>query len=109
MASTNVKCTIRGTCIATLTGMLILTKHEEEEMSKDIVLAVLERATEDITFYGQLAEDYAKALQNFDLTQEERTAIATGDVRWIESHIGRKLDERIMSKVLIPLLSREKW
>lgn len=78
-------------------------------MSKDAVLAVLERATEDITFYGQLTEDYAKALQDYDLTREERTALATGDVGWIESHIGRKLDERIMSRVLIPLLSQEKW
>lgn len=78
-------------------------------MSKEAMLAVLERATEDITFYGQLAEDYAKALKDYDLTGEERTALATGDVRWIESHIGRKLDERIMSRVLIPLLSREKW
>lgn len=78
-------------------------------MSKDAVLAVLERATEDITFYGQLTEDYPKALQDYDLTREERTALATGDVGWIESHIGRKLDERIMSRVLIPLLSQEKW
>lgn len=78
-------------------------------MSKEAMLAVLEKAAGDVTFYSQLAEDYVKALQNYDLTQEERTALATGDMRWIESHIGRKLDERIMSKVMIPLLSREKW
>jgi len=78
-------------------------------MSKEAVLAVLERVAEDITFYSQLAEDYAGALQDYDLTSEERTALASGDVRWIESHIGRKLDERIMAKVMIPLLSQEKW
>ncbi len=78
-------------------------------MSKEAVLAVLERATEDITFYGQLSEDYAKALQDYDLIREERAALASGDVRWIESHIGRKLDEPLMTKVMIPLLSREKW
>ena len=78
-------------------------------MSKEAVLVVLERAAEDITFYGQLAEDYAKALQDYDLTWEERAALASGDVRWIESHIGRKLDEGIMAKVMIPLLSRERW
>ena len=61
-------------------------------MSKEAVLAVLERAAEDITFYSQLAEDYAKALEDCDLTREERAALAGGDVRWIESHIGRKLD-----------------
>lgn len=78
-------------------------------MSKEAVLAVLERAAEDITFYSQLAEDYDKALEDGDLTREERAALAGGDVRWIESHIGRKLDERLMTKVMIPLLSREKW
>jgi hypothetical protein len=78
-------------------------------MSKEAILAVLEKAAEDINFYGLLAEDHAKALQDYDLTWEERAAIASGDVRWIESHISRKLDDGIMTKVLIPLLSREKW
>ena len=78
-------------------------------MSKEAVLAVLERAAKDITFYSQLAEDYAKALQDYDLTREEQAALISGDVRWIESRIGRKLDERLMTKVMIPLLSREKW
>ena len=78
-------------------------------MSKEAVPAVLERAAEDTSFYGQLSEDYAKALQDYDLTWGERAAVASGDVRWIESHIGRKLDGRLMTKVMIPLLSREKW
>lgn len=78
-------------------------------MSKEAVMTVLERAGEDITFFGQLFEGCAEALQDYDLTQEERAALVSGDVRWIESHIGRKLDERLMTRVLIPLLSREKW
>ena len=78
-------------------------------MSQEAVLAVLERAAEDITFLGQLSEDHAKALQDYDLIREERAALASGDVRWIESHIDRKLDNQVMTKVLIPLLSREKW
>jgi hypothetical protein len=78
-------------------------------MSKKALLAVIKRATEDSVFYGQLAENHAKALEDYDLTREERTALAAADVRWIESHVGTKLDERIMSRVLIPLLSREAW
>ena len=78
-------------------------------MSKEAVPAVLGRAAENISFYGQLSEDYAKALQDYDLTWEERAAVASGDVRWIEARIGRKLDERLMTKVMIPLVSREKW
>ncbi len=54
-------------------------------MSKEAVLAVLERATEDTGFYGQLAEDYATALKEYDLTPQKTIAIGTGDVRWVES------------------------
>jgi len=78
-------------------------------MSEEAVLAVLKRATEDIGFYGQLAEDYATALKEYDLTPQETIAIGTGDVRWIESHIGAKVDQRLMERVFIPLLSWEQW
>ena len=78
-------------------------------MSNEAVLAVLQRAAEDITFYGQMAEDYTKALQDYDLTWEERAALGSGDVRRLESYIGGKLDEQMMTRVLMPLLSREKW
>ncbi len=78
-------------------------------MSKEAVLAILKRATEDIGFYVQLAEDYATALKEYDLTPQETIAIGTGDVRWIDSHIGAKVDQRLMERVFIPLLSREQW
>ena len=71
-------------------------------MSKEAVLAVLKRAMEDVDFYCQLAHDYATALKNYDLTPEETIAIGTGDVRWIESHIGDKVDQQLMEKVFIP-------
>ena len=78
-------------------------------MSKEAVLAVLQRATEDTGFYSQLAHDYATALKEYDLTPQETIAIGTGDVRWIESHIGAQVDQRLMERVFIPLLSREQW
>ena len=78
-------------------------------MSKEAVLTVLERAAEDTNFFSQLAQDYAVALKEYDLTTQEAVAIGTGDVRWIESHIGAKVDQRLMERVFIPLLSREQW
>ena len=78
-------------------------------MSKEAVMAVLTRATEDIGFYSQLAEDYATALKGYDLTPQETLAIGTGDVRWIESHIGAPIERQLMERVFIPMLSREKW
>jgi hypothetical protein len=73
------------------------------------MLEVLERAAADITFYTQLAEKGSAALEGLDLTREEKAALISGDVQFIESCIGRKLDEKLMERVLIPLLSREQW
>ena len=78
-------------------------------MSKEAILIVLERAAEDINFFNQLVQDYSVALKEYDLTSQEILAIGTGDVRWIESHIGAPVKQELMEKVLIPLLSREKW
>ncbi len=78
-------------------------------MSTKAMLEVLKRAADDITFFGQLATNPQAALKDFDLTSEEEVALSIGDVQFIESRIGRKVDKRIEEKVLIPLLSREKW
>ncbi|MFC2021294.1 hypothetical protein ACFLU1_05895 [Chloroflexota bacterium] len=78
-------------------------------MSKETVLTVLSRATEDADFYGQLGQNITTALRDYDFTPAEILAIKTGDVRWIESHIGIKIDKSLMEKFFIPLLSREQW
>jgi formate dehydrogenase alpha subunit len=71
------------------------------------VLAVLDRATQDNAFFARLAENPAEALKEYDLTPEEKAAIASGDIRKIESWVG-KLDERL-KKWLIARLQQEKW
>jgi len=71
------------------------------------VLAVLDRATQDNAFLSRLAENPAEALKEYELTPEERVAIASGDIRKIESWVG-KLDERL-KKWLIARLAQEKW
>lgn len=71
------------------------------------MLEVLERAEDDITLYNQLHEKGSVALEGLKLTMEEKAALISGDQGFIESHIGKKLDERLMTKVIIPLLSRE--
>ena len=78
-------------------------------MSTKAMLEVLERAADDITFYNQLHEKGSVALEGLDLTMEEKAALISGDQGFIESRIGRKVDRRIEEKVLIPLLSRERW
>jgi len=71
------------------------------------VLAVLDRASQDNAFFARLAENPAEALKEYDLTPAERAAIASGDIRKIESWVG-KLDERL-KKWLIARLQQEKW
>jgi len=78
-------------------------------MSRGAVLQVLETAVNHTDFYTRLVEDPQAALKDYDLTSEEKAALISGDVRFIESCTGRKLDERLMEKVVIPLLSRERW
>jgi formylmethanofuran dehydrogenase subunit D len=71
------------------------------------VLAVLDRAAQDSAFFARLAENPTEALKEYNLTSEEKAAIASGDIRKIESWVG-KLDERL-TKWLIARLQQEKW
>ncbi len=71
------------------------------------VLAVLDRAAQDNAFFARLAENPAEALKEYNLTPEEKAAIASGDIRKIESWVG-KLDERL-KKWLVARLSQESW
>lgn len=76
-------------------------------MSKKSVLAVLERAACDDKFIGQLTDDFAEAVKDYNLTSEEAAALSSGDVRWIEAHIG-KLNKRLRTW-LDCRLGQEKW
>ena len=71
------------------------------------VLAVLDRAAQDNGFLARLAENPAEALKDYNLTKEEKSALASGDIRKIESWLG-KLDERLRTWLILRL-SQEKW
>lgn len=68
---------------------------------------VLERAADDPGFIAQLTEQGSKALADYDLTFEEKAALLSGDIRWIEAHLG-KLDKRL-STWLWCRLQQEIW
>ena len=71
------------------------------------ILVVLDRATRDNAFLAQLAENPAEALKDYNLTAEEKAALLSGDLRKIESRVG-KLDERLKTWLMLRL-SQEKW
>jgi len=90
--------------------------HEEElpkvtregQAGKEVILSVLARAADDSAFLARLAEDPSEALSEYyTLTKEELAALASGDIRKIESWCG-KLDKR-HATWLWCRLSQEKW
>jgi len=89
---------------------LVRAKLEEPAMldkSGEVLLAVLAKARDDGHFLARLAEDPAEALKDYDLTSEEKTALSSGDIRWIESKLG-VLDEPLRTW-LTARLAQEKW
>jgi hypothetical protein len=72
------------------------------------ILSVLARAADEPEFMARLAENPHEALKEYyTLTPEEKAALASGDIRKIESWVG-KLDKRL-STWLWYRLSQEKW
>jgi formate transporter len=71
------------------------------------ILAVLGKARDDSNFLARLAEDPEQTLKDYDLTSEEKAALASGDIRWIESKLGT-LDEPLRTW-LTARLAQEKW
>lgn len=65
----------------------------KDPQSKEI-LRVLDRAAGDNGFIAQLTHRGSDALEGYELTMEAKAALLSGDVRWIEQHVGR-LDARL--------------
>jgi len=80
---------------------------EERLGRKEGIMAVLARAADDSQFLARLADNPSEALKYYTLTQEEIAALASGDIKKIESWLG-KLDQR-HATWLWCRLSQEKW
>jgi len=71
------------------------------------ILRVLERAAQDLSFIAEIAKRGSAALSGYRLTLEEKAALVSGDIRWIESHVGRLTDRQCT--LLNCMLQREAW
>ncbi len=79
-----------------------------EMTGREELVAVLRRAAAESDFLARLAEDPHEALQEYySLDSEERAALASGDIKKIESWVG-KLD-RNLATWLWCRLSQEKY
>jgi hypothetical protein len=90
-----------------LSGHAVELKKERAPSGKDAILQILGRAADDHKFLARLAEDPARVLKEYDLTSEEKAALASGDLRRIESWVG-KLDKRLSTWIWCRL-QQEKW
>ncbi|MFH1169097.1 MAG: formate/nitrite family transporter [Chloroflexota bacterium] len=89
---------------------LIRTRLEEPAMldrGGKALLQVLAKARDDSSFLARLSEDPARALKDYDLTTDEKAALSSGDIKWVESKLG-KVDEPLRTW-LNARLAQEKW
>ena len=89
---------------------IIRAKLEEPAMldrGGKALLAVLAKAREDSKFLARLAENPAEALKDYDLTSEEKAALSSGDIKWVESKLGTV--EEPLRTWLTARLTQEKW
>ena len=83
------------------------TRDSETVIHKETIVKVLERAANNPAFIAQLTSQGSKALQGYNLTLEEKAALVSGDINWIEAHVG-ELDEQL-STWLWCRLQHEIW
>jgi len=57
-------------------------------IQKREVLGVLSRAADDDEFWDELMELGSKALDRYQLISDAKAAIASGDLKWINEHVG---------------------
>jgi len=82
--------------------------REQVVSGREELLAVLKRAANESEFLARLAENPHEALKEYySLNAEERAALASGDIRKIESWVG-KLDKELTTWLWCRL-SQEKW
>jgi DNA-binding NtrC family response regulator len=81
--------------------------EEQTLVHRDEVIKVLERAAVDSDFAERLYDNGADTLEEYGLTSPEKLAILTGDIAWIEEHVGKLTDSQ--KRWLIQKLSAEIW
>lgn len=84
-----------------------LPETDALDVETEALISVLARARDDSAFLAQLSENPDKALVGYDLTNEAKAALASGDLHWLESKVGF-LDEPLRTW-LVSRLSQEKW
>jgi len=81
--------------------------EEEKLIQKRQVTQVLNRTTADRDFWRELMEKGSEALEGYQLSLEAKAAIVSGDLKWINEHVGELTQKQLM--FIYKRLEREAW
>jgi len=81
--------------------------EKERLIQKREVIRVLNRTSEDEMFWRELMEMPHEALEGYHLSSEAKAAIASGDLKWINEHVGELTQKQLM--FVHRRLEREAW
>jgi hypothetical protein len=62
---------------------------EDRPANTEEIIRVLARAARDNSFIALLTYQGEEALQGYGLTWREKAALLSGDIGWIEAHVGK--------------------
>jgi DNA-binding response OmpR family regulator len=93
--------------IAAIDAAGAVEPEEQKVVHREEVLRVLDRAGSDLEFVGSLFLKGADALEEYHLTAAEKLAVLTGDIIWLEEHVGKLTENR--KRWLEQKLSAEVW
>lgn len=88
-------------------SILTLLETEATVIEKREVIQVLKRTTEDRGFWLDLLERGSLALSGYQLSNEAKGAIISGDLRWIKEHVGELSEEQL--RWILSRLEMESW
>jgi DNA-binding response OmpR family regulator len=81
--------------------------EEEKLIQKREVMRVLNRTSEDEEFWTELMESGSQALESYHLSNDAKAAIASGDLNWLNKHVGELTQKQLM--YIYKRLEREAW
>ena len=85
-----------------------LTDTEEGRIiQKREVLRVLNRTSEDRTFWRELMENGSQALEGYQISLQGKAAISSGDLRWINENVGELTQKQL--RFVLKRMEREAW
>ncbi len=88
-------------------SIMTLLETEATVIEKRAVIQVLERTTEDRGFWVDLLERGSLALGGYQLSNEAKGAIVSGDLMWIKEHVGELTEEQL--RWILSRLEMESW